>query len=239
MLHEIRDAVVQDANDSEGTGTWANVQAVESHVPAPSLTAAHYLRIASSRIEQRRAVQQALKTTTPEQFQTMSAERSETLQNLGHAVYLSTLMCFVQGLDILERESEKEHWNVNIPRVLDIWKAGCIIKSDAILELFQASYAEGQHTHLLCAPLIAQEARDHQPFLKKIVLQSITADAHVPCLSATLEYLKYMSSTDLPTSFTEAQLDSFGAHGYDLKSEAVRHLLKGEFSALERTSEPG
>ena len=39
LLHQIRDAVVQDANDSEGTGSWANVQAIESHVPAPSLTA--------------------------------------------------------------------------------------------------------------------------------------------------------------------------------------------------------
>lgn len=229
LLHQIRDAIVQDANDSEGTGCWANVQAVESHVPAPSLTTAHYLRIASSQIEQRIAVNASLGTTAPAQLHTTGTERAEILQHLHNAVYLTTLMCFVQGLDTLERENENQKWGVNIPRVLEIWKAGCIIKSDAISEILQASYAEGPHKHLLCKALIAAEVKKCQSSLKRVVLQGIEVDAHVPCLSATLEYLKYIGGTDLPTSFTEAQLDSFGAHGYDLRSEPVRHMLKGSF----------
>jgi 6-phosphogluconate dehydrogenase len=228
LLHQIRDAVVQDANDSEGTGSWANVQAVESHVPAPSLTAAHYLRIASSRIEQRAAVSSSIDNCAPTQLHLKEPERAEILRHLGHAIYLSTLMCFVQGLDVMERENEKEKWGINIPRVLEIWKAGCIIKSDAISEILQASYAEGPHVHRLCKPQIAEEVKRHRLSLKKFVLQVIELNAHVPCLSATLEYLKYIGGTDLPTSFTEAQLDSFGAHGYDLKSEPVRHLMKGK-----------
>ena len=228
LLHQIRDAVVQDANDSEGTGSWANVQAVESHVPAPSLTAAHYLRIASSQIDQRAAVSSSIDNGAPTQLQSTETERAEILRHLGHAVYLSTLMCFVQGLDVMERENEKEKWGINIPRVLEIWKAGCIIKSDAISEILQASYAEGPHVHLLCKSRIAEEVRKYRPSLKKIVLQGIELDAHVPCLSATLEYLKYIGGVDLPTSFTEAQLDCFGAHGYDLKTEPVRHLMKGK-----------
>lgn len=151
------------------------------------------------------------------------------MQKLHDAVYLTTLMCFIQGLDTLERENQNQNWGVEIPRVLEIWKAGCIIKSDAISDILQASYAEGPHKHLLCKRLIAAEVQKCQSSLKKIVLQGIELGAHVPCLSATLEYVKYIGSTDLPTSFTEAQLDSFGAHGYDLKSEPVRHLLKGEF----------
>ena len=236
LLHQIRDAVVQDANDSEGTGSWANVQAVESHVPAPSLTAAHYLRIASSRIEQRIAVQRSIDSSTPTKVHTTEPERAETLRHLGHAVYLSTLMCFVQGLDVMERENDKEKWDINIPRVLEIWKAGCIIKSDAISEILQTSYAEGPNVHLLCKPQIAEEVKRHRPSLKKIVLQGIELDAHVPCLSATLEYLKYIGGIDLPTSFTEAQLDRFGAHGYDLKSEPARHLMKGKCSSDESTA---
>jgi 6-phosphogluconate dehydrogenase len=205
------------------------VQAVESHVPAPSLTAAHYMRIASSQIEQRIAVNSSIGTSAPRKLTATESERSEILRHLGHAAYLTTLMCFVQGLDILERENQKEQWGINIPRVLEIWKAGCIIKSDAISEILQTSYAEGTHVHLLCKTQVAEEVKRCQPSLKKIVLRGIEADAHVPCLSATLEYLKYIGGTDLPTSFTEAQLDSFGAHGYDLKSEPVRYLMKGNY----------
>jgi hypothetical protein len=38
LLHDIRDAVVQDANDSEGTGVWANLEAMKAHVPTPLST---------------------------------------------------------------------------------------------------------------------------------------------------------------------------------------------------------
>lgn len=228
MLHDIRDAVVQDANDSEGTGSWANVQSVESHVPAPSLTAAHYLRIASSQVEQRLFINTSLDITPPKRGKVTGAERSAVLQELADAVYGTTLLCFVQGLDVLERESMNQNWGIDIPRVLEIWRAGCIIKSDALLDMLHESYFESPQTPLLCRPQIAQDVKRCQPALKKIVLRSIESDARVPCLSGTLEYLKYIGGVDLPTSFTEAQLDCFGAHGYDLKSEPVRHLLKGE-----------
>jgi 6-phosphogluconate dehydrogenase len=66
---------------------------------------------------------------------------------------------------------------------------------------------------------IGRELGQAFPALKNVVLKSIEADAYVPSLSATLEYYKYSSSTDLPTQFMEAQLDFFGAHMFDLKSE--------------------
>lgn len=175
----------------------------------------------------------SLGNTAPKVIKSTGDERSAILKQLGDAVYAATLACFVQGLDVMERENRRQNWGINIPRVLDIWKAGCIIKSDAISELLQETYAAGPHAHLLCKPQIADEIKRCWPSLKEIVIQSIKVDARVPCLGATLEYLKYIGGVDLPTSFTEAQLDSFGAHGYDLKSEAVRHLLKGKKDSFE------
>jgi 6-phosphogluconate dehydrogenase len=157
LLHQIRDAVVQDANDSEGTGSWANEQAIESHVPAPSLTAAHYLRTASSQIEQRAAVNGSIDNAAPTLLHPTKLERAEILNHLGHTVYLSTLMCFVQGLDVMEREKEKEKWG--------------IIKSDAISEILQTSYTEGPHAHFLCKSQIAEKVKKHRPSLKKVVFQ--------------------------------------------------------------------
>jgi hypothetical protein len=36
----------------------------------------------------------------------------------------------------------------------------------------------------------------------------------LPSLSASLENLKYVACTNLPTQFVEARMDMFGAHGY-------------------------
>ncbi|KAH7276259.1 hypothetical protein FSOLCH5_005068 [Fusarium solani] len=229
LLHQIRDAVVQDANDSEGTGVWANVEAVASHVPAPSLTTAHYLRLASADVHQRSAVNASIGSFSPQPFEVAPDQRASILEQLRQAVYVTSLVCFIQGFDVLERKNRQEDWGVDMTRVLAVWRAGCIIKSDYLFDLLETAYAQNFSAHPLCRQEIADEIKKFWPSLKAIVLEGLKADAHVPCLSATLEYLKYIGGTDLPTCFSEAQLDSFGAHGFDLKTEPLRHLLKGNY----------
>ena len=188
------------------------------------------MRIASSQIDQRRAVGSAIDTPIPGRLgasATTSPDYTAFLEQLRRAVYAATLLCFVQGLDVLEHENRREAWGVDVRRVLEIWRAGCIIKSDYLSDLLEASYADGPDAHPLCRPQIAAELRKHWPALKVVVLEGVKADTHMPCLTASLEYLKYMGASHLPTCFTEAQLDSFGAHGYDLVSEPVRPLMKG------------
>ncbi|KAI1046138.1 hypothetical protein LB505_008934 [Fusarium chuoi] len=77
-------------------------------------------------------------------------------------------------------------------RVLNIWRAGCIIKSDYIFDILDVAYAEGSDVHPLCRPGVPSEIKKSWPSLKAIVLEGLKADAHLPCLSATLEYLKYI-----------------------------------------------
>lgn len=50
-----------------------------------------------------------------------------------------------------------------------------------------------------------------------------------PALSASLEYFKYCARRHLPSMymFMEAQLDYFGAHSYDLKSEGAGEVKPG------------
>jgi 6-phosphogluconate dehydrogenase len=133
----------------------------------------------------------------------------------------------VRGLDLLARVNAREGWVIKIQNVARIRRAGCIIKSDYITDLFEHHYAQYPGDHPLCGKEIAGEVKRCWPSLKQVVLQGVEADAHVPCLSATLEYLKYSGSPDLPTNFTEAQLDCLGAHGFDFKSDPIGILSKG------------
>ena len=48
-----------------------------------------------------------------------------------------------------------------------------------------------------------------------------------PALGASLEYLKYCAGKHLPSQFMEAEMDYFGAHSYDLKSEGPGEVQKG------------
>lgn len=227
LLHDIRDAVVQDANDSEGTGMWANLEAMHAHVPVPSLSAAHYLRLASADLMQRDRIRACLGTVSPGVIEMALAERPVFLEHLRKALYAAILSCFIQGLYLLARADEREGWGINLQEVARIWRAGCIIKSDYITDLFERHYSRNSTCHPLCGDEISAEIKRCWPSLKLVTLKGLEVDAHVPCLGATLEYLKYAGSTDLPTNFMEAQLDSFGAHGFDFKTEPIGNLSKG------------
>ena len=54
--------------------------------------------------------------------------------------------------------------------------------------------------------------------LKRIVAKGVEGNAIIPSMSATLEYLKYTGNLELPTQFSEAEMDYFGKHMYDSKS---------------------
>lgn len=66
---------------------------------------------------------------------------------------------------------------------------------------------------------IAKELSSNFAALKRVVAMGVQTNAIMPSLSASLEYLKYSVNTVLPTQFSEAQMDYFGKHMFDLKSE--------------------
>jgi 6-phosphogluconate dehydrogenase len=81
-----------------------------------------------------------------------------------------------------------------------------------IADLIQPIYEKNpQLMNLLTEEAICNElARTYEP-LKDVVKLAIDANATVPAISASLEYLKAVA-LDEPTSFEEAQLDAFGDH---------------------------
>jgi 6-phosphogluconate dehydrogenase len=51
------------------------------------------------------------------------------------------------------------------------------------------------------------------------VAKGVAENCVIPSMSATLEWLKYSGNLELPTQFYEAELDYFGKHMYDSKSQ--------------------
>ena len=136
------------------------------------------------------------------------------------------------GLNLIARASEDEGWNVDLAHCLLVWRAGCIIRSTAISSfLLKALSSHDGKTplNLLLVPEIAKPIAETYPALKEVVHMSLHADAVVPALSASLEWVKSVGGKDLPTGFEEMQLDTFGAHRYDAKGEELEGTKKGPY----------
>lgn len=238
VLSNIRDKVVQDVCEEEGTGTWTVEEAARLHVAAPSIAAAHMFRVQSAYAGPREAAHKTFQaagtdvtpTPSPAQAQT-AAGKLKAAGTLRDATYASFLLCFAQGMQLIAAADDEHGWGLDYADVMQLWRGGCIIESDAIIDLLDGVYrSEGVDKHnLLAHPAIARElGGSTMASLRELVADAVRLDAHVPALGASLEYLKYSVSTDLPTSFQEAQLDFFGNHMYDLKSEGAGEPVKGK-----------
>lgn len=222
VLDTVEDKVVQDYTGEEGTGIWSNTQAVDRHVPAPTLGAAHFLRIASGDLHNRREIEKAFDAVDFAPRRLDVSDRPSFLEDLRKAVYAACLAAYCQGLLIIEKANKDFHFNVNYTELLQIWRAGCIIQADFINDdLLKPIYTANAPKFVspLLQPAVAAEFKKSFASLRRIVSQGVAGDHVVPALGASLEYIKYQTSTNLPTSFYEAELDYFGHHMFDKKGD--------------------
>jgi 6-phosphogluconate dehydrogenase len=201
VLNEVLDKVVQDICGEEGTGVWSNEEAVAQHIPAPTLTTAHYMRLASAQRGDRRKAKQTFGSDFPVQQLSDVGDKAAFLEDLRKAVYVTCLACFVQGLNIIESADKENKWDVDYSQVMQIWRAGCIIQADGIEDLikppmegYKEDRKQGLSMNLLFRPEVAKALKDGFPSLKKVVLKGIEGDHCVPALGATLDYIKYSTS---------------------------------------------
>lgn len=226
VLDTVADKVVQDFTGEEGTGIWSNTEAIMHHVPAPTLAAAHFLRLASGNLHERRKARKnfwRMNWMVKKMSRLTRDRREEFLEHLRLSVYATFLASYVQGMTIIDKADTAKKFNIDYYALLQIWRAGCIIQADYISsQILMPIYKEHStktSKNLLYEPVVAEEFKKGFTGLKDTVMTSLQADQHVPAMSAALEWIKYQTSTDLPTSMYEAQLDYFGKHMYDRKGE--------------------
>jgi 6-phosphogluconate dehydrogenase len=221
VLETVEDKVVQDVTGEEGTGIWSNEEAVGEHIPAPTLSSAHFFRLASADRAQRDRAQKAFGGDFPAQKLDVK-DKAEFLEDLRRATYTACLAAYVQGINVIDHKNKDVHWNINFSEVLQIWRAGCIIQADYIASLLEPIFAEFRNKdtmNLLFEKTVASDLKKGQPALKRVVIQAVSGDHVVPAISSSLDYIKYQTGLELPTQFYEAELDYFGKHMYDKKGE--------------------
>lgn len=216
VLDDVLDKVVQDDDGTEGTPYWSIMESAQRHVSCPTLAAAHYLRIASGNRQERVQASKKLQMPSPRLIRDLQHSKDDLLEKLRKAVYCSFLSSFCQGLELISRASEDEGWNIDLGKCIQIWRAGCIIKSDYIADMLQPPLSGNTSmSNMKFIDAVSTELHNTFGALKDIVIEGTKADQYMPAISATLDYLKYEGGLMLPTKFMEAQMDYFGAHSYN------------------------
>lgn len=230
VISEVLDKVVQDLTGEEGTGIWSNTEAIELHVPAFTLNVAHALRLASAYRGDRERANKAFDGGFPAGELTDIKDKKAFIEDLRQATYAGCLASYIQGMNIIARADQEHKWSIDYSQVWQIWRAGCIIQADYISDNILAPVLKNNPSsddlNLNFSSVVAKDIKNAFPALRRIIAKSVETDQVVPALSASLEYFKISTGTDLPTSFYEAELDYFGSHMFDKKGDKDSNVKK-------------
>jgi 6-phosphogluconate dehydrogenase len=223
VISKILGKVVQDITGEEGTGIWSNTEAIEQHVPAFTMNSAHLFRLASAYRGDRERSSKVSHGGFPPQELTIT-DKEASIEDLRKATYAACLASYIQGMNVISRANQQHEWNINYANVWQIWRAGCIIQTDYISDhilkpILCSPNPPPESINLVFNPRTMDDVRKCFPSLRRVVAKAVETDQVAPALSATLDYFKVVTGTDLPTSFYEAELDYFGKHMYDVKGD--------------------
>lgn len=93
MLVAVRDKIVQDVDDEEGTSTWTYEEGAQLHVPIP--TAAHLLRLASADAARLIAVNKSFSRVAKAGSVELETPREKALKSFVEDLHMATYASFL------------------------------------------------------------------------------------------------------------------------------------------------
>ena len=129
--------MILDKAGSKGTGKWTSQDAMDLPVSVPVIDMAVAMRDLSTYKEEKNSsrCQASYKTTQTH----IDVPQEVFIQQLQDALYFATIICYAQGLAMLQKASTELNMEIPLPEVVRVWRGGCIIRS-SLLETFYTAY---------------------------------------------------------------------------------------------------
>ena len=204
--------IILDRAGQKGTGKWSVIEAQQLGIPATAIEAAVAARVLSSLKTEREAAQAAYGDLG---LGRISGDRAALLADLELALFAGKIAAYAQGFAVMTGASKEFGWNLPMPTIAKIWRAGCIIRSQ-FLDTIAAAFSTGERIdNLLMAPAFVTMMKEAQPALRRVVARAAEAGLPVPALSSALAYFDAYRQGRGTSNLIQAQRDFFGAHGFE------------------------
>lgn len=199
--------VIVDAAGQKGTGRWTVIEALKLGQSASSIEAAVGARSWSAAQDLRNEAAQRL-SGPPADMAGLEPD------SLAQALMAGRILAHAQGFDILSAASDEFDWRLDLARIAEIWRAGCILRSDLLDDLATALRADPLQDRLILTPTIIGLLNTNVAALRAVVAGAVQAGLPVPSLAAGLSWYDSMRQARGTANLIQAQRDFFGAHGF-------------------------
>jgi 6-phosphogluconate dehydrogenase len=211
--------VIVDAAGQKGTGKWSVIEAQNMGVAATAIEAAVAGRILSSQKSEREAAEKL--------FGVPNAEKPKDgmafLADLENALLAAKIAAYAQGFAVMSAASQEYNWNLPMPTIAKIWRAGCIIRSQFLDEITSAFTKDPDVPNLIVTPAFSRMVKETDGALRRVVSYAAMSGLPVPALSSALSYFDSYRRARGSANLIQAQRDFFGAHGFDRVDGVDKH----------------
>ncbi len=212
--------IIEDRAGQKGTGKWSVIEAQTMGVPATAIEAAVAARILSA-LKGERQMAESTYAIAPLHF--APPDRAAFIADLEAALYAGKIAAYAQGFAVLAQASADFAWQLPMPVIARIWRAGCIIRSQFLDRIAAAFSGTGGQGNLLMAPDFVAMMKDTHMALRQVVAEAARAGSPVPALSSALAYFDSYRQGRGSANLIQAQRDFFGAHGFERIGETGAH----------------
>ena len=199
--------VIADQAGQKGTGRWTLIEALKLGLSATTIDAAVAARSFSAA--------KAVRVAGDALFDAPVPSAPPAANELGQALLAAKIIAYDQGLTLLAAASSNFNWSLDLARVAEIWRAGCIIRSALLDDISRAVRAGLPQGQLMFAPAFADRLKDGIPALRKTVAAAALGGHAAPALSAALAYFDQLTHAHGTANLIQGQRDFFGAHGFE------------------------
>ncbi len=199
--------IILDQAGQKGTGRWTLIEALKMGQSASTIEAAVGARGWSSQKAQRVQAEPLLEGGA------LAADVPDAA-DLEQAMLAGRILAHAQGFRILSAAAEEFDWPLDLARISEIWRAGCIIRSALLDDLAEAFRGELPGGQLILAPEMRRLLAQSIPGLRKVVAAGASLGIAMPALSASLAWYDSIRRARGTANLIQAQRDFFGAHGF-------------------------
>ncbi|MEO9826990.1 MAG: NADP-dependent phosphogluconate dehydrogenase [Paracoccaceae bacterium] len=199
--------VIMDKAGQKGTGRWTVIEALKLGQSATTIEAAVAARSWSAGKEMRESAEAA--------YPGAPTATDLTDGDLEAALLAARIIGYGQGMSLLAAASESFEWSLNLARVAEIWRAGCIIRSALLDEIASGIRAGLPFDQLILSPAFVDDLTKGVPALRRVVVASVAAGQPVPAFASALSYFDTVRRARGTTDLVQAQRDFFGRHGFE------------------------
>jgi len=202
--------MILDKAGAKGTGKWTSEDALELGVAIPTIDMAVAIRNLSA-LKDERAKASGIYGSNGA---AVNVQKEQFIQQVGNALFFGSVISYAQGLTLLFKASTELDMQIPLPKVVSVWRGGCIIRS-SLLEVFTKAYQQNQQLpNLLLDGTVAQLLQKKIADTRSVITTAVQHGIPVAGIMTALSYFDAYRSRNLPTNLIQAQRDFFGAHTY-------------------------